>query len=150
MQDKYNADSLHGDLSQAQRDHVMNRFRKGHLQLLVATDVAARGIDINELSHVINYNLPDDNEVYIHRSGRTGRAGNKGVSLIIAHSREGRKIKAIEKMINKDILSKKIPTGDMICEKQLLTLINNVVDSKVDDQIEKYLPVISKKLKAQV
>ena len=110
MQDKYNADALHGDLSQAQRDHVMNRFRKRHLQVLVATDVAARGIDINELSHVINYNLPDDNEVYIHRSGRTGRAGNKGVSLIIAHSREGRKIKAIEKMINKELILKQVPS----------------------------------------
>ena len=88
MQDGYNADAIHGDLSQAQRDHVMNRFRKRNLQILVATDVAARGIDINELTHVINYNLPDDNEVYVHRSGRTGRAGNNGVSIIIAHSRE--------------------------------------------------------------
>ena len=85
MQDGYNADAIHGELSQSQRDHVMGRFRKRNLQILVATDVAARGIDINELSHVINYNLPDDNEIYIHRSGRTGRAGNKGISIIISH-----------------------------------------------------------------
>src|SRR5690625_6705482 len=97
IQDGYNADALHGDLSQAQRDTVMDKFRRGQLQLLVATDVAARGIDINELTHVINYNLPDDPEVYVHRSGRTGRAGNQGVSIIIAHSIEGRRIRELER-----------------------------------------------------
>tara|TARA_B100001564_G_scaffold29052_1_gene21442 strand:+ start:781 stop:2499 length:1719 start_codon:yes stop_codon:yes gene_type:complete len=147
MQDKYSADALHGDLSQAQRDHVMNRFRKRHLQLLVATDVAARGIDINELSHVINYNLPDDNEVYIHRSGRTGRAGNKGVSLIIAHSREGRKIKAIEKMINKELILKKVPAGKEICQAQLMKLIEKVVNTEVNPEISDYITEIEKKLK---
>jgi len=146
MKDGYNADALHGDLSQSQRDYVMGKFRQKNIEILVATDVAARGLDVNDITHIINYNLPDDNEVYVHRSGRTARANKKGDSIIIATERNMKKIKAIEKMINKDILSKKIPTGDMICEKQLLTLINNVVDSKVDDQIEKYLPVISKKL----
>ena len=146
MKDGYNADALHGDLSQSQRDYVMEKFRQKNIEILVATDVAARGLDVNDITHIINYNLPDDNEVYVHRSGRTARANKKGDSIIIATERNMKKIKAIEKMINKDILSKKIPTGDMICEKQLLTLINNVVDSKVDDQIEKYLPVISKKL----
>lgn len=147
MQDKYSADALHGDLSQAQRDHVMNRFRNRHLQLLVATDVAARGLDINELSHVINYNLPDDNEVYIHRSGRTGRAGNKGVSLIIAHSREGRKIKAIEKMINKELILKKVPAGKEICQSQLMKLIEKVINTEINPEIADYITEIEKKLK---
>ena len=147
MQDGYNADALHGDLSQAQRDHVMNRFRKNHLQILVATDVAARGIDINELTHVINYNLPDDNEVYIHRSGRTGRAGNKGISLIIAHSRDGRKIRAIEKMIKKEIPLKKVPNGNEICHIQLMKLIDKVINTTITPQIENYIPDIEKKLK---
>ena len=146
MKDGYNADALHGDLSQSQRDYVMGKFRQKNIEILVATDVAARGLDVDDITHIINYNLPDDNEVYVHRSGRTARANKKGDSIIIATERNIKKIKEIEKMINKEILSKKIPTGDMICEKQLLTLINNVVDSKVDDQIEKYLPVISKKL----
>ena len=144
MYDKYNADALHGDLSQAQRDHVMNKFRKRHLQLLVATDVAARGIDINELSHVINYNLPDDNEVYIHRSGRTGRAGNKGISLIIAHSREGRKIKAIEKMINKELILKQVPSGNEICQAQLMKLIEKVVNAEISPEITDYIIEIEK------
>jgi ATP-dependent RNA helicase DeaD len=97
ISDGYNADALHGDLSQAQRDHVMNRFRNRNLQLLVATDVAARGLDVNDLSHVINYNLPDDLEAYVHRSGRTGRAGKKGLSVSIIHSREKGKIKDLQK-----------------------------------------------------
>ena len=146
MQDGYNADAIHGELSQAQRDHVMGRFRKKKLQILVATDVAARGIDINELTHVINYNLPDDNEIYVHRSGRTGRAGNKGISIIIAHSRDGRKLKTIEKMIKHDLILKKIPNGDEICQIQLMKLIDKVVTSKVNHQIEKYIPSIEKKL----
>lgn len=146
MQDGYNADAIHGELSQAQRDNVMGKFRKQNIQLLVATDVAARGIDINELTHVINYNLPDDNEVYVHRSGRTGRAGNKGISIIIAHSREGRKLKSIERMIKRDLILKKLPNGDEICQIQLMKLIDKVVATKVNHQIDKYLPSIEEKL----
>ena len=146
MQDGYNADAIHGELSQAQRDHVMGRFRKNKIQILVATDVAARGIDINNITHVINYNLPDDNEVYIHRSGRTGRAGKKGISIIIAHSRDGRKLKNIEKMINRDLMPKKVPNGDEICQIQLMKLVDKVVDTNINQQIEKYLPSIEEKL----
>jgi len=145
MQDGYNADALHGELSQAQRDHVMQRFRKKSVQILVATDVAARGIDINELSHVINYNLPDDDEIYIHRSGRTGRAGNKGISIIIAHSRERRKIQSIEKMLKKELTLKQVPNGEEICETQLLQLVDKVVNTEVSTQINKYLPAIKEK-----
>ena len=145
MQDGYNADALHGELSQAQRDHVMNRFRKKNIQILVATDVAARGLDIDNLSHVINYNLPDDNEIYIHRSGRTGRAGNKGISIIIAHSRETRKIGFIEKMLKKEIKYQKVPSGEEICEIQLLNMVDKVVNTEVGNQIEKYLPVVEEK-----
>jgi len=146
MQDGYNADALHGELSQSQRDYVMKRFRQKSIQILVATDVAARGIDINELTHVINYNLPDDNEIYIHRSGRTGRAGNKGISIIIAHSRERRKIQSIEKMLKKELLLKKVPSGEEICEIQLLKLVDKVINTKVGPQIEKYIPAINEKL----
>ena len=145
MQDGYNADALHGELSQAQRDHVMNRFRKKNIQILVATDVAARGLDIDNLSHVINYNLPDDNEIYIHRSGRTGRAGNKGISIIIAHSRETRKIGFIEKMLKKEIKYQKVPSGEEICDIQLLNMVDKVVNTEVGNQIEKYLPVVEEK-----
>ena len=146
MQDNYNADALHGDLSQSQRDHVMSKFRQKNLQILVATDVAARGIDIDNLTHVINYNLPDENEIYVHRSGRTGRAGNTGISIIIAHSREGRKLKSIEKMIKKDILPKNVPTGEEICQIQLMKLIDKVVNTDINKQIDDYLPSIEKKL----
>ena len=146
MQDGYNADAIHGDLSQAQRDHVMHRFRKKNLQILVATDVAARGIDIDELTHVINYNLPDDNEVYVHRSGRTGRAGKKGISIIIAHSREKRKLKLIERMIKKELTQKQVPGGQEICEVQLMSLIDKIVDTDVSPHIEQYLNVIEEKL----
>jgi ATP-dependent RNA helicase DeaD len=146
MQDGYNADAIHGELSQQQRDHVMGRFRKKNLHILVATDVAARGIDINELTHVINYNLPDDNEIYIHRSGRTGRAGNKGISIIISHSREKRKLQAIEKMVKKELILQKVPGGDEICAIQLLTLIDKIVKTDVSSQIERHLPIIEEKL----
>jgi ATP-dependent RNA helicase DeaD len=146
MQDGYNADAIHGELSQQQRDHVMGRFRKKTLQILVATDVAARGIDIKELTHIINYNLPDDNEIYIHRSGRTGRAGNKGISIIISHSREKRKLQAIEKMVKKELILKKVPDGEEICAIQLLSLIDKIVKTDVSHQIEQYLPVIEEKL----
>mgnify|MGYP001462935061 CR=1 FL=1 len=146
MQDGYNADAIHGELSQQQRDHVMGRFRKKTLQILVATDVAARGIDINELTHVINYNLPDDNEIYIHRSGRTGRAGNKGISIIISHSREKRKLQSIEKMLKRELILKKVPGGDEICAIQLIKLIDKIVKTDVSPQIEKHLPIIEEKL----
>ena len=146
MQDGYNADAIHGELSQAQRDHVMKRFRERKIEILVATDVAARGIDINELTHVINYNLPDDNEVYVHRSGRTGRAGNKGISIIIAHSREGRKLKAIERMIKRDLTLMKVPNGEEICQIQLMKLVDKVVATEVNHQIDNYLPSIQEKL----
>ena len=146
MQDGYNADAIHGELSQAQRDHVMSRFRQKKLQMLVATDVAARGIDINDLTHVINFNLPDDNEVYVHRSGRTGRAGKKGISIIIAHNREGRKLREIGKMIKRDLIIQKVPNGDEICQIQLMTLIDKVVATEINQQINKYLPSIEEKL----
>jgi len=146
MQDGYNADAIHGELSQSQRDYVMGRFRNKKLELLVATDVAARGLDINELTHVINYNLPDDNEVYVHRSGRTGRAGNKGTSIIIAHSREGRKLKLIEKMIKRKLIQKNIPSGEEICHIQLMKLIDNIVKTNINPDIENYLPKIEEKL----
>src|SRR5690606_22341760 len=123
------------------------KFRRKQLQLLVATDVAARGIDVNELTHVINYNLPDDPEVYVHRSGRTGRAGNKGISIVIAHSREGRKIKELEKLIGKRIEAKKVPTGKEIVEKRLFATIDKIEQIDVDEtQIAPYMDTISKKL----
>ena len=146
MQDGYNADAIHGELSQSQRDHVMGRFRNKKLELLVATDVAARGLDINELTHVINYNLPDDNEVYVHRSGRTGRAGNKGISIIIAHSREGKKLKLIEKMIKRKLIQKSVPNGEEICQIQLMKLIDKLVSTNINPDIDHYLPKIEKKL----
>jgi ATP-dependent RNA helicase DeaD len=147
ISDGYNADALHGDLSQAQRDHVMNRFRNRNLQLLVATDVAARGLDVNDLSHVINYNLPDDLEAYVHRSGRTGRAGKKGLSVSIIHSREKGKIKDLQKITRKEFTWKKVPDGKQICEKQLFNLIDKVENIEVNEsQIEEFLPVIYKKL----
>ncbi|MET3732933.1 DEAD/DEAH box helicase [Moheibacter stercoris] len=147
IQDGYNADALHGDLSQAQRDMVMDKFRRKQLQLLVATDVAARGIDVTELTHVINYNLPDDPEVYVHRSGRTGRAGNKGISIIIAHSREGRKIKDLEKLIHKKIEKKNVPTGKEIVERRLFATIDKIESIDVnEEQIAPYMDTISQKL----
>ena len=147
MQDGYNADALHGDLSQAQRDHVMARFRGKHLQMLVATDVAARGLDVNDLTHVINYNLPDDPEVYIHRSGRTGRAGKKGISVALIHMREKGKLKQVERTVNKKFIKKDVPSGIEICEKQMLSFIDKVEKIEVnDEQIAQFMPVIYKKL----
>jgi len=147
MADGYNADALHGDLSQAQRDYVMNRFRVKNLQLLVATDVAARGLDVTDLSHIINYNLPDDLEVYIHRSGRTGRAGKKGVCLTIIHSRETGKIKMIQKKVGKPFEHAPVPSGKEICGKQLYNLIDKIEKIEVDNsQIDQFLPEIYKKL----
>ncbi|MEL7585582.1 MAG: DEAD/DEAH box helicase [Prolixibacteraceae bacterium] len=146
MADGYNADALHGDLSQAQRDHVMGRFRTRHLQMLVATDVAARGLDVNDLTHVINYSLPDDPEVYIHRSGRTGRAGKSGISVSIVHMRETGKLRQIEQISKKRFDRKMVPGGEEICEKQLMHLIDKVVQVEVNDsRIDPYLPEIKKK-----
>ncbi len=146
MNDGYNADALHGDLSQPQRDSVMNRFRIKNIQLLVATDVAARGLDVTNLTHVINYNLPDDLEVYIHRSGRTGRAGNYGISVSIIHTRENGKIKDLEQMTQKRIERKSVPSGREVCEKQLFNLVDKLENAEVDKQVEPYLPSIYKKL----
>lgn len=147
MHDGYNADALHGDLSQAQRDEVMGRFRKGQLQLLVATDVAARGLDVNNLTHVINFNLPDDSEIYIHRSGRTGRAGKSGTSIAIVHTREGRRLKDIEKKFKIKFNKELVPNGKDICTKQLYSLIDKIEKVQVDDkQIEPFMPAIYKKL----
>lgn len=146
MHDGYNADALHGDLSQSQRDYAMDRFRIKNLQLLVATDVAARGLDVDNLTHIINYNLPDDLEVYVHRSGRTGRAGRSGISISIIHTRESKKIKDLERIAQKKFERKNIPNGHEVCEKQLFNLVNRVEKAQVDKQIEPYLPVIYKKL----
>jgi len=134
IKDGYNADALHGDLSQSQRDEVMKRFRNKQLQILVATDVAARGLDVNNLTHVINYNLPDHTEYYTHRSGRTGRAGNEGVSIAIIHSREKNKIKEIERISKINFRQKQVPTGEDICKAQLIALTDKVVNTKINDQ----------------
>ncbi len=146
MLDGYNADALHGDLSQAQRDEVMGKFRAGSLQMLVATDVASRGLDVDDLTHVINYNLPDDPEVYIHRSGRTGRAGKHGTSIVIINSREKRKIKDIERISKVSFLAKEVPSGREICTQQLYALIDKVQKTEVnEEQIEPFLPTIYEK-----
>ncbi len=146
--DGYNADALHGDLSQAQRDTVMEHFRVKHLQILVATDVAARGIDVNELTHVINYNLPDDSEVYIHRSGRTGRAGKKGISVSIVHSRELNRIKQIEKLSGKKFERKMVPTAEEICQTKLVYFINSIEKQEFDETstVAPFIPEIVEKL----
>jgi len=147
IKDGYNADSLHGDLSQQQRDYVMNRFRVKNIQLLVATDVAARGLDVEELTHIINYGLPDDVESYIHRSGRTGRAGRTGTSIAIIHTKEKGKIKAIEKNLNRSFEKGEIPTGKQICEKQLFSLVAQIEKVKVnEEEIGSLMPSIYRKL----
>ncbi len=147
IKDKYNADALHGDLSQVQRDHVMNRFRKGNLQLLVATDVAARGIDVDDISHVVNYNLPDDIEVYTHRTGRTGRAGKTGIAISIVNYREKSKIPSIEKNIGKKFIKTDMPSGAEICKKQLFNMIDKMENVEVDeDQIAPFMETVNKKL----
>ena len=147
IQDGYNADSLHGELSQAQRDLVMQKFRQRHLQLLVATDVAARGLDVNDLTHVINYGLPDDTESYTHRSGRTGRAGKTGISIAIINLRERGKMREIERIINKKYIVGEMPTGKQICEQQLIKLIDDIEKVKVnEEEIESFLPGIYRKL----
>ena len=147
MHDGYNADALHGDLSQAQRDNVMQKFRIRNIQLLVATDVAARGLDVSDLTHVINYNLPDDVEIYTHRSGRTGRANKKGVSVSIIHSKEKFKIKDIERMLGKRFEQEQIPNGLEVCKKQLFFMIDRMQNVEVnEEQIEPYMEQIMKQL----
>ncbi|WP_207536074.1 DEAD/DEAH box helicase [Desertivirga arenae] len=143
IKDGYNADALHGDLSQQQRDKVMKRYRERSLQLLIATDVAARGIDVNNVTHVINYSLPDEIENYTHRSGRTARAGKTGVSISIIHSKELGKIRQIERVIGKQFIKSEIPTGFDVCEKQLFALVHKVHNVDVnEEQIEQYIPRI--------
>ncbi len=146
IEDGYNAGALHGDLSQNQRDLVMNAFRKKQIQMLVATDVAARGIDVDDITHVINYQLPDEIETYNHRSGRTGRAGKSGTSMVIITRSEMRKIKAIENKIQKKFIAKPIPTGMEICETQLYHLVNKIKDTEVNADVENYLPAINEML----
>ncbi len=143
IEDGYNAGALHGDLSQNQRDLVMNSFRKKQIQMLVATDVAARGIDVDDITHVINYQLPDEIETYTHRSGRTGRAGKSGISMVIVTRSELRKIKAIENKIKQKFISKTIPTGMEICEIQLYHLANKIKDTEINEEVENYLPAIN-------
>lgn len=147
IKDGYNADSLHGDLSQAQRDAVMNKFRIKHIKLLVATDVAARGLDVNDLTHIINYNLPDELELYTHRSGRTGRAGKSGISIAIANLREKNKLRLIEQQLGKKFVVKNVPLGKEVCERQLFHLIDRMEKVEVNDtQIDSFLPQIMQKL----
>ncbi len=147
IKDGYNADSLHGDLSQQQRDYVMNKFRIRNLQLLVATDVAARGLDVDDLTHVINYGLPDDIESYTHRSGRTGRAGKTGTSIAIIHLKEKHKVRELEKVLNRPFEQGNIPSGKQICEKQLFNFVDQVEKVKVnEEEIKEILPAIYRKL----
>ncbi|MGB5430993.1 DEAD/DEAH box helicase [Eudoraea sp.] len=143
IEDGYNAGALHGDLSQNQRDLVMNSFRKKQIQMLVATDVAARGIDVDDITHVINYQLPDEIETYTHRSGRTGRAGKSGISMVIVTRSELRKIHAIEKKIQQKFIAKKIPTGIEICEIQLYHLANKIRTTEINEEVSNYLPAIN-------
>ncbi len=147
IQDGYNADALHGDMSQQQRDLVMKKFRDRVITMLVATDVAARGLDVDDLTHVINFGLPDDTAVYTHRSGRTGRAGKAGVSVAIIHSREKGRLREIERIIGKKFERKEVPTPEHIIEKQLYSLADRIERVKVDEEeIAKYLPGVSRKL----
>lgn len=146
IEDGYNAAALHGDLSQAQRDGVMKSFRGRQIQMLVATDVAARGIDVDNVTHVVNYQLPDEIETYNHRSGRTGRAGKLGTSIVIITKSEIRKIHSIERIIQQKFQEKTIPSGIEICEIQLLHLANKIKDTEVDHEIDNYLPAINEVL----
>lgn len=146
IEDGYNAAALHGDLSQNQRDLVMKSFRNHQIQMLVATDVAARGIDVVDITHVINYQLPDEIETYTHRSGRTGRAGKTGVSIVILSKSEVRKIKAIEKIIQQEFRKREIPSGIEICEVQLFHLANTIKNTEINPEINPYLPAISEVL----
>ena len=148
IEDGYNAAAIHGDLSQNQRDMVMNSFRKRQIQMLVATDVAARGIDVENITHVINYQLPDEIETYTHRSGRTGRAGKTGISMVIVSKSEVRKISSIEKKIQKKFEKKEIPSGDHICEMQLFHLANNIANTEINHEIDIHLPKLNEALES--
>ncbi|WP_299261716.1 DEAD/DEAH box helicase [uncultured Aquimarina sp.] len=147
IEDGYNAAALHGDLSQNQRDLVMKSFRNRQIQMLVATDVAARGIDVDDITHVINYQLPDEIETYTHRSGRTGRAGKNGVSMVIVSKSELRKIKTVERIIKQKFEEKEIPSGEEICQVQLFHLANDIAKAEIDHEIDSYLPSINEVLK---
>ncbi|MCL4149316.1 UNVERIFIED_CONTAM: hypothetical protein GTU68_020446 [Idotea baltica] len=143
IEDGYSAGALHGDLSQNQRDMVMKSFRNQQIQMLVATDVAARGIDVDDITHVINYQLPDEPEIYTHRSGRTGRAGKTGISMVIVSKSEVRKIKGIERIINQKFEKKEIPDGANICEVQLMSLANKIHNTEINHEIDKHLTSIN-------
>ena len=148
IKDGYSADALHGDLSQSQRDFVMKRFRSRSLQMLVATDVAARGIDVNDVTHVINYNLPEDVENYTHRTGRTARAGKSGIAIAIITPKDTSKIKDIERILKKQFVKKDVPNGLDVCEKQLFNLVHKLHNVEVKDvEIESFLPAIYEELK---
>lgn len=147
MGDGYNADALHGDLSQAQRDSVMNKFRIKNLQILVATDVAARGLDVNDLTHVIHYNLPDDKETYTHRSGRTGRINKSGISVAIITGREKPAIKRLEKSTAREFKEMEIPSGLIICQKQIMHLVNRMIATEPDEKLRKFTPDVMELLK---
>ena len=147
IQDGYNADALHGDLSQQQRDLTMQRFRQHRIQLLVATDVAARGLDVDDLTHVINYGMPEDTENYTHRSGRTGRAGKKGTSICIVHSRERGRIRDVERAIKKEFVRGTLPSPKDICSKQLWKVVDDIERVEVDEEeIADFLPEVRRKL----
>ncbi|MGD9161343.1 MAG: DEAD/DEAH box helicase [Desulfobacteraceae bacterium] len=148
MRDNYDADALHGDLSQAARDNVMKRFKSKSLQILIATDVAARGLDVKDISHVINYKLPDEPQIYTHRSGRTARAGKSGISIVIINSREKKKLEMIEKKAGVQFTYTKVPKGDEVCEKQLYSMIGRMVDVDVDyEEIAPFLDPVYSTLK---
>jgi ATP-dependent RNA helicase DeaD len=155
IKDGYNADSLHGDLSQIQRDLVMKRYRNRSLQMLVATDVAARGIDVNDVTHVVNYNLPDEIENYTHRSGRTARAGKTGISIALVNKRELYKISAIERIVKNKFVKHTIPTGFEVCEKQLQYLVQRLSQTEINEHalqpyIDKILVDIKKLTKEDI
>ena len=145
MADGYNSDALHGDMSQDQRDRVMNNFRRRNIQILVATDVAARGLDVDDLTHIVNYDLPDDPDVYTHRSGRTGRAGKAGISIVLVHMREDYKLRAIERIMNKHFEHKRVPTGKQACEAKLVVMLEKIksVDMAETVKLGMYLPKIN-------
>jgi len=147
VRDGYNADSLHGDLSQQQRDRVMKRYRERNLQLLIATDVAARGIDVNDVTHVINYSLPDEVENYTHRSGRTARAGKTGISLSLINVKEQGKVRRIEKIIGKSFVRKEVPKGTEVCERQLFAIVDKIHNVDInEDRIAPFLPAIMERI----
>lgn len=148
MKDGYNADALHGDLSQVQRDRVMRSFKSKSLQMLVATDVAARGIDVDDLTHVLHYNLPDELEYYTHRSGRTARAGRKGISIALVTPRDERRVRDLSRRLKMDFEQVKIPNGEEVCQRQVLSFMNRVIDVNVEEEaIEQFLPAIHEQLK---